>query len=134
MKWFARYGLVGAGLCAGIVSVLAAEALRPGAMGWQASTPEQPAELSAMPIQHCKDARLTAERLLCDAPDLASMALLTDRLFASHFARAPGESERRAAQREHDDWKRRVRDTCTSAPCLRSAYRQRLAAFGFVTD
>lgn len=71
----------------------------------------------------CAKARSTAAKLVCGDPDVSR---LDDRLasaYASHLSQA---RDREAARRAQQRWLAEIRDRCEAAPCLRTAYRERL--------
>jgi hypothetical protein len=134
VKRWGRYGLVAAGMMAGVVSVLAADVMRPGAQGWRPAEPVAHKAASVMPTALCDETVSGARRLTCSTQELASLDLLAEQMFAARLNGMVADAGRRAAQQEHEQWQRRVRDACTNVKCLRDAYRIRLAQFGFIVD
>lgn len=134
MKWWGRYALVAAGMVAGVVSVLAAEVMRPGAQGWRPAEATSHKAVSAMPTAMCDETVTGAKRLACNTPELVSLDLLVEQMFSARWNGLSADADRRAAQQEHDQWRRRVRDACTTVQCLRGAYKTRLAQFGFMVE
>jgi hypothetical protein len=78
----------------------------------------------AGPAFDCEQAFTRAEQLICDDSVLSLMDWELTRAYASAARTADDQA---ALQREQDDWRRHVRDACTTVRCIEAAYTERTA-------
>lgn len=94
---------------------------------WRAATTTSSVETPRTPPAHpsgCSGETSRAGWLVCNDPYLASL----DRRLAQSLSRAFGVVDHPASlRREQEDWRRRVRDACSTIRCLELAYGRRTA-------
>ncbi|WP_159017455.1 DUF4352 domain-containing protein [Cognatiluteimonas profundi] len=78
----------------------------------------------AGPAFDCEQAFTRAEHLICEDSVLSLMDWELTRTYASA---ARTTDDQAALQREQDDWRRHVRDACTTVRCIEDAYAERTA-------
>ena len=78
----------------------------------------------AGPAFDCEQAFTRAEHLICEDSVLSLMDWELTRTYASAARTAEDQA---ALQREQDDWRRHVRDACTTVRCIEAAYTERTA-------
>jgi hypothetical protein len=76
------------------------------------------------PTFDCTTAVTRAEHLVCDD---AVLSLMDWELARAFDAANRAASDPTALEREEADWRRNVRDACTTLPCLEAAYKNRTA-------
>ncbi|WP_374660956.1 hypothetical protein [Inhella sp.] len=95
----------------------------------QAPAPAAPTAPTASirPSFDCAKASTKVETLICSEPALAQADASTTAAFK---AALPAAAEQSAFRARHAEWRRKVRDACTDAPCIAAAYKARLAELG----
>lgn len=82
----------------------------------------------------CADNGFAVMKIVCETPDLASLDLLTERLYQADLEQALSDKEHAALVAEHLRWQSSERDRCSTAACLKSAYQSRLRTLGFTIE
>ena len=89
------------------------------------------ADDDAQPSFDCSRASSHAEQLICTSPELAH----ADRLLQQTYdAALQVVVDKEGLKRSEIDWIRNVRDICTDAPCLESAYENRMEVLAGFRD
>ena len=79
----------------------------------------------------CTKARSNAEKMICSTPALSEQDGALNRLYLWKLDSAP-QIEKPHITADQKDWIAKVRDTCTTAECLGSAYDARIKALSSV--
>jgi hypothetical protein len=82
------------------------------------------------PAFDCEQAFTRAEHLICDD---AVLSLMDWELTRTYAGAARTADDQAALQREQDDWRRHVRDACTTVRCIEAAYTERTADLAAMT-
>ena len=76
------------------------------------------------PSFDCAKASTSVEKMICSSPELAAADART---VAAYKAALSASSNPEGIKQHQAQWRRAVRDVCTTPECVTTAYQQRLA-------
>lgn len=96
--------------------------------GQSSATEKTPSTIASRPSKspsfNCQNASTRIERMICSSDELAELDV---QLSVAYKNAQLVNSDKELLKKQQDNWRKNNRDTCSSEPCVKSAYRSRTA-------